>query len=233
MPYAGKTIIPREIAAECHRYWINYELTKAVATALGESAGSLGAWHDNLAAGVASRDCGLFQINIPASKIGTPDEFALRTESLDPAEYMPVMHTNVDRARQLYLARWMRGGESDIRRWQAWVAYTTGWATFPEFWVWHQDADGNPIGPWIATGRYIQRAICGQMNYHVVIKGDWDIQKALYYGARYAEHFGVKADLIVKPQKNGPDVIGFQTPPKPVDPPADGVGPRPVPNNGV
>ncbi len=278
MPYAGKTIIPRVIAEEAHVFWQNYELTKAIAVALGESAGSLGAWHDNerelgdckvdqvvanpelyykmtvlnpatgkvrLEDGtienhppeslvITSRDCGLYQINIPAERIGTYTEDMLRTESLDPAVYEPVMRTNLARARALYDADWVRDGKVDKRLWQAWVAYNSGWATFPEFWVWRQDADHNPVGPWVKTGRYIQRAISAQMNYHILIVKDWTVENALYYGKRYAQHFNVKAPLKASKETPGhPSIVGFVTPEEPTEPPADGVGPRPVPNDGT
>ena len=233
--YAGKTVLPREIAAVNYNYWRNYELTKSIAVALGESGGSLGAWHDNYESDgvtLSSRDCGLFQINIPANKVGTSVEDTLRTDSLDVDIYGPVWEANTDRAHQMYNTPWTRNGKQDIRRWQAWVAYTTGWATFPEFWVW-QHHDDAPNGPWVKTGRFIHRAICAQMNFHLVILKDWDEATALRLGARYAAHFGVKGDLLIKRPKNGPAVVAFETPPMPEAPPADGIGPRPVPNNGV
>lgn len=275
MPLAGKTLIPREIAHQAKAYWSNYELTKAVATALGESAGSLGAYHDNLAElstcdkgdvvlnpelyihmtvldpatgkvrletgeteihppeseVVISRDCGLYQINIPAAKVGTDAEWELRTESLDPLEYEPVLANNLARARALYDSPWTRDGKADIRRWQPWVAYTKGWATFTEFWIWHQSADGTPTGPWTRTGRYIQKAISGQMNFHLLILKDWTSEQALYYGNRYAKHFGVEAQLVLS--KTEPSIVGFDTPAIPTNPPADGTGPRPQENDGM
>jgi hypothetical protein len=279
MPYAGKTIIPREIAKVAKQYWSNFELTKAISVALAESAGSLGAWHDNQnelkdckvdqevlnpelyihmtvlnpmtgkvhlepdgpiethppeSSVITTRDCGLYQINIPASKVGTPYEDTLRTDSLEPEIYEPVLQANVARAKTMYSVDWMRGGSLEIRRWQPWVAYTSGWATFPEFWVWRQDADHNPVGPWVKTGRYIQRAIAAQMNYHILIVKDWTVQNALYYGKRYADHFNVKAPLKASKETPGhPSIVGFVTPEAPTEPPADGVGPRPIPNNGV
>lgn len=267
---AGKTLMPRQIAATGHTYWQNYELTKAVAVALAESAGSLGAWHDNLTllsqtdAGQVvanpetgqkmtvldpalgkvrlddgtverhppesmvetSRDCGLYQINIPASQIDTTVEDSLRTVSTDPADYTPVWETNTRHALSLYNQPWTN---RTLRRWQPWVAYTTGWATFPNWWVWHQDADKNPVGPWLPTGRYIQRAIAGQMNYHVVIAKDWTATVALSYAHRYAAHFGVADTLYVNTQ----GIVAWHIPPKPSAPPTDGVGPRPVPNDGA
>jgi len=233
--YAGKTILPREIAEEAYNYWRNYELTKAVAVALGESGGSLGAWHDNYKADgvtLSSRDCGLYQINIPADDVGTQVEKDLRSESLDPYEYIPVKQANAYRAWGMYNRAWMRDGKQDIRRWQAWVAYTTGWATFPEFWVW-KHVDGVPEGPWVPTGRFIHRAICAQMNFHLIILKDWDESQALFYGKRYANHFDVSGKLYIKRPKTGPAVVAFEIPDKPVNPPTNGVGPRPVPNDGV
>jgi hypothetical protein len=231
--YAGKTLMPREIAAAARPYWQNFDLTKAIATALGESSGSVGAWHDNPGPNpedptIVSRDCGLFQDNIAERFVGTPVEFALRTESKDPAVYRPVVENNTERAFELYTSPWFRDGHKDIRRWGPWVAYTTGWATFPEAWVWHQDA-GNPVGPWVPTGRYIHRAIAGQMNYHVVIKGDWTAQKALDYARFYALHFHVKGATYSI--KSG--IVAATYDKAPTADPADGVGPRPVPNNGV
>ena len=66
MPYAGKVIMPRDLAAEASVYWGGVGLVKATATAIGESHLYLGAWHDNADAEghVHSRDCGVFQINV-------------------------------------------------------------------------------------------------------------------------------------------------------------------------
>lgn len=226
---AGKVLMPREIGAACHPFWQNYELTKAIATTLAESTGALGAYHDNYADAammiLASRDCGLFQKNIPASAVGTPLEFELRTESHVEDIWTPVLAANVKAAAQLYNAPWTGGTR---RHWQPWVAYTTGWATFPEWWVWHQDADGKPIGPWNPTGRYIQRAIAGQMNMHVVIEKDMTAEQALSLSARYLDHFGVKGALYVES-----GILKWKVPPKPAHPPADGIGPRPVANDGA
>ena len=236
MPLAGKVLMPREICAAAYEQtpWRNYELTKAIATALGESTGSIGAWHDNYSgdpsAGVTSRDCGLYQINIPAGQIGSPKEASLRTESLDEWVWSPVMENNIRVALDLYQTPYVRDGKQDIRRWQPWVAYTSGWATFPEWWVWHQDADGNPVGPWIATGRFIHRAITGQMNFHIVIKQDWTAENALYYAKRYCGRFGIDPDLLYIRPKDG--TLSWHVPPKPQDAPADGVGPRPSQNDG-
>jgi hypothetical protein len=231
--YAGKTLMPRTIAAAAKEYWRNYELTKAVAVALGESSGSLGAWHDNYRDGeLHSRDCGLYQINIPASQVGGATEDRLRTDSTDPTVWEPVLDYNLERANGLYNSRWDRDepGYPNIRLWQPWVAYTTGWATFPEWWVWRH-VNGVPTGPWVKTGRFIHKAIAGQMNLHLVILQDWTTQQALYYGKRYVKHFGIrKGNLTIT--KAG--IVGWENiPPMPSQPPTDGIGPRPVRNSGI
>jgi hypothetical protein len=227
MPYAGKALMPRTIAEACRPHWMNYELTKAIAVSLGESAGYVGSWHDNLDGNGAlkSRDCGLFQINIPAVRVDTYVEEALRTESKDEEVWRPVLTNNILAAERLYnspVDRWR------TRLWQPWYAYTTGWATFPEWWVWKQ-TNGVPTGPWVATGRYIHKAIAGQMNYHIVILKDWTPEQALYYAARYTKKFGIATGELGVKQ----GILQWvKIPPKPLTPPANGVGPRPVPNDG-
>lgn len=237
MPYAGKTLMARNLAREARRHWRNYELTKALATPIAESHLSVGAWHDNLGVGgkVSSRDCGLYQINIPASQIGTPYEAALRTESNDPTIYTPVVTYNVYRALDLYNSPWTRDGSPDIRRWQPWVAYTTGWATFPFAWVWHRDADGNDVGPWVPTGRYIFKAIAGQMNNLVVNEKEWTPEKALEYAGKYAAHFAISDGSVpvLAVDGLGNRVVSWKFAPKPIDPPAPGESIYPTPNNGV
>lgn len=226
MPLTGKVLMPRTIAELCHPHWQNYELTKAIATALGESGGYVGAYHDNLDGNgdLKSRDCGLFQINIPAVRVGTYVEEALWTDRFEDENWKPVAVNNVLAAERLYnspVDRWR------TRLWQPWYAYTLGWATFPEAWVW-KHVNGQPVGPWVPTGRYIHKAIAGQMNYHVVTLKDWTVEKALYYSARYTEKFGItQGGLVVKQ-----GILQWVYPPKPMAPPADGVGPRPVPNDG-
>lgn len=225
MPLAGKKLLPREIAQLGRSHWKDWELVKMVATAMGESAGYVGAWHDNeYSTGILSRDCGLMQINIRAEKIATPAEEMLRTESLDHVAYWSTAQANVAAAYHLYEQPWPY---HDIRRWQPWVAYTTGWATFPSFWVWHQE-NGKPIGPWLPTGRYLHQAIAGVANFHVMIRKDMTLEAALAYAVKAAAHFGVDADLHARR-----GYVAFQVPRKPDAPPQDGVGPRPVPNDGV
>src|ERR1051326_1341823 len=113
MPFAGKQLQPREIVSHVAGHWPNSKV-KAVATALGESAGFIGAWHDNMEPPdnitVLSRDCGLFQINIENKYIGTTVEDNLRTESTDPAVYEPIARNNTDAAYRLYETPWTRDG---------------------------------------------------------------------------------------------------------------------------
>lgn len=77
----GVQMQPRKIAALVHSTGITdaNELVTAVAVCLSESQGFDRAYNDNVDATgkVLSRDVGLFQINIPASKIGTQTEFDL------------------------------------------------------------------------------------------------------------------------------------------------------------
>lgn len=234
MPYAGKQLLPREVARAASAHWKGLELVKAVATCLGESSGSVGAWHDNEDSGgeVASRDCGLFQINIPARQIGTPVEFALRTESLEPNVVDAVVTKNLRAAYDLYKSPWPRESGPDERRWQPWYAYTQGWATFPEWFIWARP----DLDHWAATGRYIQKAIVGVANYRIVFKGDSSLT-ALAKAQYWQSKFKVKGTLsILESPKPVPwiGLIGWtEHPPKPTEPPADGVGPRPVENNGI
>lgn len=81
-------------------------LVRAVAVCLAESQGAAGSYNENIRDGVVvSRDVGLWQVNIPASAIGTRTEAAL----YDPA-------ANAAAAYKLY----------DGRGFQPWVAYNTG-----------------------------------------------------------------------------------------------------------
>jgi hypothetical protein len=236
MAYEGKQIMARDLAHEARKYWRNYELTKAVATAVAESHLFLGAFHDNLDAegAVLSRDCGVYEFNIPAADIGTPVEFQYRTLATDPADYMPVLVHSVETAHEYYLSPWQRDGHKDFRRWQAWAAYTSGWATFPHSWVWHHDADGNGVGPWVKTGRYIYAAIAGQMNNMSINEKLWTPEQALVYAVKYAAHFGITdAQPVLTTDKNGNRIVSWIYPHAPLTPPADGSGPYPAPNDGT
>lgn len=198
--------------------WRNYELTVALAVALGESKNSLGAWHDNAGdLSALSRDCGLYQINIPARMVGTPAESRLRTDSKDPAVYEPVWDNNIDAA----VALWERRG------WQPWYAYK--WAVFPHSWVWHR-TDGVPTGPWVPTGRYLFKAIAGQMNNKIINEKDWTSEQGYAYAKSYAHHFGIadgSRPKFVPEYLTGKQIISWEYPSAPSAPPADGSGPYP------
>ena len=227
--YAGKTLMAREVVALIAPHWPNSKV-KAVATSLAESKESLGAWHDNYDSdgNLSSRDCGLYQINIPARHIGTSTEDDLRTESMDADVYMRVAKNNVLAAYKLYTTAWMRDGKKDVRRWQPWVAYTSGWAMFPEAWVWHQE-DGNPVGPWVPTGRYLHQAIRGVANWHLLIAKDMNSDEALAEAKRLADYWGIKDGAL---KYNDKSYVYWQYPAKPLNPPEDGVGKRPSTNDG-
>src|SRR5690348_1133743 len=101
--FRGKTLMEREVAvlatlANSHDGKFPFENRKVefVAVAGSESHLRLGSYNDNADKNreVVSRDCGLFQISIPASKIGTAVEAGLRTESKDPDVYMPIALEN-------------------------------------------------------------------------------------------------------------------------------------------
>jgi hypothetical protein len=104
----GTQIQPRAIAALAYTAGIHdaHRLAEAVAIAIAESQGYSRAFNDNLdaAGNVTSRDCGVWQINIPASQIGTAAEESL----YDPARNAAAMY-------RLFAAR----------GWQPWVSYNT------------------------------------------------------------------------------------------------------------
>jgi Lysozyme like domain len=106
---------PRQVAdlAYLHGFAEATNLATIAAICFAESQAGVRAWHDNLDAdgNVLSRDVGLWQINIPASEIGTATE----EELYDP-------NTNCSHARELYLAK-IDGG---IRAFTPWAAYNSG-----------------------------------------------------------------------------------------------------------
>ena len=220
MPYAGWTHRPREAAAYIAAKWQNVdERHKALATMLAESRCNVGAWNDNLAddGHLLSRDCGLFQINVPAANL-SDRELMLRTESMESADWEVVSRHNVAVARLMW----------DERHWQPWVAYNSGWATFPEWWVWRQ-VDKEPVGPWVATGRYIQKAIVGWANWHLLVAKTKNANGAVASAYNQQVKWKVEGELGLSAGK----VAWLSHPPKPLEPPADGIGPRPKPNNGI
>lgn len=228
LPYAGKQLQPRDAVALVASHWPNSKV-KATATMIAESQLWVGAWHDNFAQDgtLLSRDCGLYQINISGSKVGTAEEDSLRYTGTDPPTVAAVSRGNVDRAYKLWTAPWTRDGKSDYRRWQAWVAYTTGWAMFREAWVWSQIDDGVP-GPWVATGRYLHKAVRAVANWYLLIKQDMNADQALAEARRLAMYWGAKGELRYSARL----AVYWVYPVKPTAPPSDGLGPRPVVNNG-
>lgn len=224
--------MPRQITdlvVGANPIWANRKV-EGTATFLAESHGSVGAWHDNLDANgaITSRDCGIPQINIRAQAVGTSDEFSLRTESLDVAVYIPVAAHACEIAARLYQEPWIRDGQTTIREWQPWVAYTSGWALYPEAWVWHR-AEGKPIGPWIATGRYLHQAIRAVANWHLYTKKDLMTDAALAEGERLANIYGVTKGSLMYSSTRG---VYWRYPPVPNDPPVDPVAEYPQKNDG-
>jgi hypothetical protein len=139
----GDQLQPSILANYCHGAgWQDKNLEIAVATCLGESNGFVGAYNDNKddAGKVLSRDCGLFEINIPASQIGSDYEIRLRNDPL----------FNVQEAHRLWV-KWGGGHNNfadDTVAWNHWVAFKSGVATDPN-----------------AGGYYIWRALRGIANY--------------------------------------------------------------------
>jgi hypothetical protein len=232
MPYDGHRYRPREAAALIAKKWQNVdERHKGLATMLGESQCFVGATHENYGndAELDSVDLGLLQISIEAEKLDLFKD-KLWTASLDPEIYEPVAATNVGWARAMYDAPGPIDGK---RRWGPWVAYISGWATHPEWWVWKHVRDPQsgelvPVGPWIGTGRFIQAAIVGWANWHLLIAKTKNANGAVASAYNAQVRWKVKGELGLSAGK----VAWLQHPPRPEEPPANGVGPRPVPNNG-
>lgn len=151
MPFEGKILQPSEIAELLHQLgWRDFDLVEMTAVILAESQGYVRAYNDNVDARgrVKSRDVGLAQINIPARYIGTKREAAL---------YDPL--TNLKAARALFQTRVTL---TKRRRFDPWYAFTLGWATFPEWWVFTKKEPRH----WAPTGRYIHQAIVGVANFY-------------------------------------------------------------------
>jgi hypothetical protein len=140
----GERITPRYIAQYCwDQGWRDKDLIIAVATCLSESQGYIEAVNDNVdkeTGQIKSRDCGLFQINIPKNQVGT-----IMEDRLYEPEY------NVYRAWKLY----------ESRGFQPWYGYTLGYATSPKWWTYSEK-----YKEWRRTGRYIQRAVKGVANFY-------------------------------------------------------------------
>jgi hypothetical protein len=216
MPFAGKQLMARDIAVLAAPHWPNQKI-KAVSVALAESAGYVGATHEN---DNGTIDLGLYQINETQEEAATSD---LTTN----------VQANIDAAYKLFEQPWIRNGEHDIRKWQPWVSYTSGWATFPDAWIWHQDLNGNPIGPWIKTGRYVHKAIAGVANAHLLVWKDMSLDQALKFAQAQATIFGVTDGSVpIRYVHNGVAIVSWKYAPAPLKTPT-GTGPRPVPNNGA
>lgn len=230
----GKQLLPREFVSVCAGGWSGDDLIKMTAVIFAESQGFVGAYNDNEDENgkTTSRDCGVLEINIPADDIGTSIESKYRTVSKDPAEYEPVVQNSIVAATALFHASWERNGKMDIRRFEPWHAYTSGWATFPYAWVWHQDPSKPKAqwGPWYATGRYLHRAICGVENYHYLIAKDKTLAEAVADGVAAAKRFGLDSVIKKHPTK---ELVTFAPPQRPVAPPPGGTGPRPILNDGT
>lgn len=176
-----------------------------------------------------SRDCGLYQISIPARLINSPYEFTIRTESLDLETYMPVAKANVQAAYDLWNNPWVRDGKEDFRRWQPWVAYNSGWAMYPEAWAWHHDENKNPVGPWVKTGRFLHNAIRAVANWHLYIAKDMNEKEALEEAERLAGYWVTRHGELKYSSRNG---IYWVYSPAPTTPPTAEPWGYPVPNNG-
>jgi hypothetical protein len=106
----GKVFLqPRQVADLAYRHGVTKapDLATIIAICYAESQAGVDAWHDNLASDgtVLSRDVGAWQINVPASAIGTSRE----TELYDP-------DTNASAMFALY----------SNRRFEPWASFTSG-----------------------------------------------------------------------------------------------------------
>lgn len=227
--FLGKVLMAREICDFVAPHWPQAKVL-AVACALGESNGYVGAYNINRDPSTdneTSRDCGLMQISVEAEDIAQME--SLMTESKDPPVYEPIVRYNVKRARQLYDAPMIRDGKQDKRRWQPWVAVTTGWAWFPHAWVW-KHVDGEPVGPWVPTGRFLLRAVRGVVNWRLLTRQDLSVENAVVEAERLARLHGI---TNVTWRYSTSKAVYYVLPPIPTVPPPDGRGPRPVPNDGI
>lgn len=180
----------------------------------------------------ASRDCGIGQINIPWSQVGTPVELDLRTESTDPKLYLPVAQHNLSEWANLYVEPWaFPDGKREMRQWQASVAYRTGWSLFGPAWV------GSHVTPgtWVQTGRYLPKAIRAVANWWIVERG-MDPYDALALAERLAQTYRVPMSttywLDVDPgDPQTHKLVFWHYPPKPTEPPAAD-SPYPTRNDG-
>jgi|SRR5215831_1576430 len=105
----GTQVQPRELAELAYNAGVKdaNTLSLMVMICLAESQGFEEAFNDNLdsTGKVTSRDCGLWQINIPASQIGTQTEMAL--------------YDRINNAAAMF-------AKYNSQGYKAWVAYNTG-----------------------------------------------------------------------------------------------------------
>jgi len=171
------------------------------------------------AATFLSRDCGPGQVNIPASKVGTALEQSLRTESLDPDVYLPVLGHNLDACADLYVEPWVfSDGKHEKRQWQAWVGVRSGWGPYGKSWAWSRVTANT----WVATGRFCHRSIRAVGNWHRVYNGKsttWALNEVNRLKAIYE----VDSDYFI--DSNG--MIGIRFPAKPTHAGSDADYPKP------
>lgn len=173
---------------------------------------------------VRSRDCGLFQINIPSYYIGTSVEDNLRYTGTDRDVARQTALRCANAAADLYVTPWLRAGKPGQREWQPWVAYP--WAIYPEAWVWSRVVADT----WVATGHYLHEAIRGVVNDHWQA-GTLSLEKAVVEGERLADIYGItKGSLYVNPDQRAKGVQ-WHYPPKPTEP--GSLEDYPKPNDGA
>lgn len=277
MPYAGRTLMQREVTALAAPHWPNSKV-KSTGTSIGESHCSVGSWHDNKALvtdldidqevvnvetyehvrvldpakgkirlsdgsvvnvptttlWIVSRDCSLYQINIPARLINSDYEASIRSESLDPAVYEPIAKANVQAAYELWNSPQVRpAGQPQKRLWGPWVAYTQGWPMYPEAYVWHHivDENGNskPAGPWVESGRYLFQAIRATVNYQLLITKTMSAPEAVAEAERLAAYWGITRGDITYDERHA---VYWKYPPAPTEPPTAEPWGYPVSNDG-
>lgn len=232
--FLGKSLMAREICDFANPHWPNQRI-KATATALAESHGRVGAYNYNVDEwnNIISEDCGLFQINIPNPDMDHSLEDMLRTESKDPLIWTPVVKYNVKYAYSKWATKgtW-RDGKLDYNRWRPWVAYTSGWATYPRLYAWHHDADRNPVGPWVKSGRYLHNAIRGVANWHLLMAQDMNSVEALEFAKHQASYFGI-TEAECNWRYSTSNAVYYVAGPAPTEPPtADTNFGYPIKNDG-
>jgi hypothetical protein len=170
---------------------------------------------------IVSRDCGLYQINIPARLVGSDYENSIRSESLDPAVYLPIAKANVQAAYEKWSEPYSRPpGLPDLALWRPWAAYRSNWVMDTEAYVWHHIVDENgvpqPAGPWVTSGRYLFQAIRAAANYHLFILEDMSAAEAVAEAERLATYWKITTGDILHDDRHG---VYWKYPDPPTDPP--------------